>query len=394
LIPELRALSNDFRLNIQYISPDEKRKQVLDDPEMDLRDPSNTFRLKYSSAAAFAMLEKHVEQVTLFPVNAEFVIVDSTALNKDFRAKIIDLAQRNHYNIDLLLFDLPTREYYKYADGQDYVSDHIRRLQTEVFPCLDVNNYGQVLRIKDRERIAPVTEIINFDLYKRCHFPHDAVLVGDIHGCIESLLEIEKVSKKLPMIMLGDVIDKGENSLEVLCHLRDNPQKYPLLVMGNHERYVYQYLHGLLEENPKHDYFTSIRQYENSAEFRELIDWYYGEAVPFAKIRDSIYVTHAPCEDKYIGKIDCVSQRKQSYCQVSGDNVEKLREESNIWRPRHIFGHVAFRRPFEFRNKIGIDTGGVYGNKFSYFMSGKVWSVAAKRSYAEYKLLDVPTDEL
>ncbi len=309
LVPGLRALENGFRLNIQYVASDDLRKDVLGDPDMDLRDAKNTFRLKFASEAAFTLLEQRVEQLTSFPINAEFVIVDTTALNEDFRAKMIKIAQRNHYNIDLVLFDLSTREYYRYAGQADYVTNHIRRMRTEVFPHIGTNNYGQVLRIKDRENPPSIEEIADFDLYRKCHFSEEAVVVGDLHGCLEPLLEIEKAAKDLPLIVVGDVIDKGPDSLGILQHQKNNPEKYPLHLLGNHEGYVYRYLRGQATESPKHDYYTSIPQYENNAEFHELIGWYFETAIPFVKIRDSVYATHAPCENKYIGKVDSVSMR-------------------------------------------------------------------------------------
>ena len=61
LIPGLRNLENGFRLNIQYISSDDLRKEVLGDPDLDLRDKKNTFRLKYASEASFRLLEHRVE---------------------------------------------------------------------------------------------------------------------------------------------------------------------------------------------------------------------------------------------------------------------------------------------------------------------------------------------
>jgi hypothetical protein len=247
-----------------------------------------------------------------------------------------------------------------------------------------------VLRIKDRENYPPIEEIVGFDLYRRCHFSQDAVVVGDLHGCLDALLEIEKAAKNLPLIVVGDVIDKGPDSLGVLRHLKNNPEKYPIHLLGNHESYYYRYINGQASVSPAHDYHTSIPQYENVTEFRELAEWYFETAVPFVKIRDSIYVTHAPCSDKYIGKVDTAAARKQRYAPVSEETVELIRKEATTGHPRHIFGHAAFQRPFEYRNKIGIDTGGVYGNLFSYYKEGKVRSIAAKTTYSQNKLLDVP----
>jgi predicted kinase len=389
LIPGLRRLENGFRLNIQSIASDDLRRELLGDPVLDLRDPNNVFRLKFASEPAFQILENRVDNVTKFPVNAEFVIVDTTALNEDFRMSMINIARKNHYNIDLLLFDLSTRAYYQYAGSTDYVTKHIRRMRNEVFPNLGSRFYNQILRIRDRNNPPPVESIIDFDLYRRCHFRNDAAVVGDIHGCYNALLQIEKAAGSAPLILLGDVIDKGPDSLAVLRHLKKHPEKYPLHILGNHESYVYRFLNGLTEKSPAHGYHTSIPQYEGNSEYKELVDWYFETSVPFVKIRDSIYVTHAPCRNQYIGKMDSLSQRHQRFTLITDNLVDIVQKEANAICPKHLFGHIAFQKIFEFRNKIGIDTGGVYGNTFSYFWKNRLYSLTAAEKYAENNLIEI-----
>lgn len=390
LIPGLKELSREFPLNIQYLASDDLRKDVLGNPGLDLRDPKNMHRLKFASDAAFRRLEFMLDQASSFPINAEFIIVDTTALNTDFRRQMIEIARKNNYTIDLLLFDLTSRAYYKYANGADYVSKHVRRMRSEVLPNLGSNYYGQVLRIRDRENPPEIEEIIDYDLYRRCHLQEEAVVLGDIHGCLDKLLRIEKAAGKLPLIVLGDVIDKGPDSLEVLRHLKENEQKYPLRVLGNHEAYVYRYLNGWIEnESPAHDYYTTIPQYEGNSEFKDLIDWYFETSVPFVKIRESIYVTHAPCQNKYIGKLDQKSLRKQRYVPITDDLLRNIQGEAHPSFPRHIFGHVAFDRALQFRNKTGIDTGGVYGNVFSYFKGNQILGFDAEKTYSENRLFEV-----
>ena len=388
LIPQLRQLENGRRFNIQYIASDELRSQVLGDPNMDLQDQQNSFRLKYASHAAFRLLETLIDQVTSFPVNAEFVILDTTALNDDFRRQMINIAEKNHYHIDLMLFDLPMKEYYRYSESNEYVSQHIRRFHREVLPNLKSRYYNQVLRIKDRNDLPTVDEIEGLDLFERCHFSEDAIVVGDLHGCYEVLLKIEQTSGDMPLIPLGDVIDKGPQSLEILRHLKANPQKYPRLVLGNHEGYTYRFLNGLIDESPKHDYYTSLAQYGGNAEFKELIDWYFETAVPFVKIRDSVYVTHAPCDNKYIGKVDPAATRRQRYRPITDDLLDSITKDAEDGFPRHVFGHTAFEQPFRCKNKFGIDTGGVYGNLFTYYKSGRMPSIPASATYSENKLIE------
>ncbi|MDR1923995.1 MAG: metallophosphoesterase [Planctomycetaceae bacterium] len=389
LIPGLRRLENGFRLNIQSIASDDLRRELLGDPMLDLRDPNNSFRLKFTSEPAFRMLEQQLDLVTSFPINAEFVIVDTTALNEDFRMSMIKLARKNNYNIDLLLFDFSIGMYYQYAGSSNYVTKHIHRMRSEVLPNLGSRFYNQVLRIRDRNNPPLIESIVDFDLYRRCHFLDDAVVVGDLHGCYNALLQIERAAGSAPLIVLGDVIDKGPDSLAILRHLKEHPEKYPLHILGNHESYVYRFLNSLSEKSSAHNYHTSVPQYEGNTEYKELVDWYFETAVPFVKIRDSIYVTHAPCHDQYIGKLDTHSQRQQRFTLLDDNISDRLQKESNSNYPKHIFGHVAFQKPFEFRNKIGIDTGGVYGNTFSYFWKNRVYSIPAAEKYADNKLIEV-----
>jgi len=389
LIPQLRALQRERRLNIQHIASDDLRCRLLGDPDMDLRDTQNNFPLKYAGEAAFQLLETLVDQTTRFPINAEFVIVDSTALNEDFRKKMVALAEKNHYHIDMVLFDLPYKEYFRYSGSADHVGNHVKRFHREVLPNLKSRMYNQVLRIKDREMMPVLEEIEGLELFEQCHFAEDAVIAGDIHGCYDALLKIEQASGDMPVIPIGDVIDKGPQALEVLRHLKANPQKYPRLILGNHEVYTHRYLNGEIDESPAHDYYTSLHQYEGNAEFKELIDWYVETAVPFVKLRDSAYVTHAPCANKYIGKVDAKSCRRQRYRPITDDLVDLIVADAYDINPRHLFGHVAFEQPFRCQNKFGIDTGGVYGNLFTCYRNGKMFSIPAEAAYSENTLLEV-----
>lgn len=76
--------------------------------------------------------------------------------------------------------------------------------------------------------------------------PMKLVIVGDIHGDLKSLQTILKqinfenflTSNKNKIIFLGDYIDRGSDSIEVLYRICYLKQKYPdsvILMRGNHE---------------------------------------------------------------------------------------------------------------------------------------------------------------
>jgi len=75
----------------------------------------------------------------------------------------------------------------------------------------------------------------------------EAVIVGDLHGDLNSLITILKKSRfyrrvrtnpDFLMIFLGDYVDRGPKQLEVLIKLMELLEKYPeniILIRGNHE---------------------------------------------------------------------------------------------------------------------------------------------------------------
>ena len=79
-------------------------------------------------------------------------------------------------------------------------------------------------------------------------------VVGDVHGCLDALLALEErivedaakfTSGKL-IIMLGDYVDRGPQSAEVVAHLIEEPPAgfERICLLGNHEEELLDYLDG------------------------------------------------------------------------------------------------------------------------------------------------------
>jgi len=78
--------------------------------------------------------------------------------------------------------------------------------------------------------------------------------VGDVHGCLDELLALERVvvrdAEELPgrklIIMLGDYVDRGPASAQVLDHLiaPAPPGFERICLSGNHEMVMLDYLEG------------------------------------------------------------------------------------------------------------------------------------------------------
>lgn len=78
--------------------------------------------------------------------------------------------------------------------------------------------------------------------------------IGDVHGCLDKLLALEEAiiadSVKLPgrklIVMLGDYVDRGPVSAEVIDHLIAQPPAgfERICLAGNHEMLMLDYLEG------------------------------------------------------------------------------------------------------------------------------------------------------
>ena len=73
--------------------------------------------------------------------------------------------------------------------------------------------------------------------------------IGDIHGCLKEMdqlvAKIEGENPSAPVIFLGDYIDRGTQSAQVLTRLRELQSKDAdrfICIMGNHERMMLEFI--------------------------------------------------------------------------------------------------------------------------------------------------------
>lgn len=81
------------------------------------------------------------------------------------------------------------------------------------------------------------------------------VIIGDIHGCFEELVELLNrcsVDENTNVILVGDLVNKGPYSAEVVAFARRN--KF-LSVRGNHDEAALKDLHA---RGNKYDYVKNL----------------------------------------------------------------------------------------------------------------------------------------
>lgn len=79
-------------------------------------------------------------------------------------------------------------------------------------------------------------------------------IIGDVHGNFDTLKTlIAKLPLNSEIIFVGDLVDRGLNSKEVLEFIRINNYKS---VLGNHERMMIDYGTSVIKNYPKHHYMN------------------------------------------------------------------------------------------------------------------------------------------
>ena len=191
------------------------------------------------------------------------------------------------------------------------------------------------------------------------------LIIGDVHGCIRELnLLLEKIAFRAGedrLIFVGDLINKGPNSLDVLERVRGLKAE---VILGNHEL-------GLLMEIEKPRFP------------REYIDWIrtwplYIEEEDFLLIHGGLVPGehHSKTDPKTLVRLR----------RVDGKPWFDFYHEKKLV----IFGHWAAHGLVWKDNVIGLDTGCVYGGKLSCLVmpSRQLIQVDALKQYAP--IIDKP----
>ncbi|MGB5793560.1 metallophosphoesterase [Poseidonibacter sp.] len=71
-------------------------------------------------------------------------------------------------------------------------------------------------------------------------------IIGDVHGEYETLIKlINKIPKNSKIIFVGDLVDRGLKSKDVIKFIRDNKYK---CVLGNHEEFMISFAKSLKKD--------------------------------------------------------------------------------------------------------------------------------------------------
>ena len=182
------------------------------------------------------------------------------------------------------------------------------------------------------------------------------IAIGDIHGEIEklnSLLKKLEPKKEDTLIFLGDYIDKGKHSKEVIEKLlKLQKQTNCIFLKGNHEDMLLKAYNTRNEKDVTLWLLNGgLETYENYGDFEKIFFMH----KDFFENLKPYYLT-----EKYLFVHAGINNEKTLQMQDENDLFYVRFEFINKSHPfsqKIIFGHTPFDEPHLQNDKIGIDTG-------------------------------------
>lgn len=209
------------------------------------------------------------------------------------------------------------------------------------------------------------------------------IVVGDIHGCYDELMElVEKVDlgKDDRVVSVGDLITKGPKSREVL-ELFMTDARFTT-VIGNHDLALRRKWNGEEIE-------LKAAQKETHKELRAEKDAYasFFNRLPFTIDLDTHLVVHAGLRPN----VELHSQTTDDMVLIRTLGPDRESDEGTPWYHVYygekivLFGHWPAPEPRRGKQAIGLDTGCVYGYNLTAYIieTDEFVTVKAKKAYDE-----------
>lgn len=245
------------------------------------------------------------------------------------------------------------------------------------------------------------------------------LVVGDVHGCLTELDELLAVTSFRPgqdtLVLLGDLVDRGPDSLGVLSRAQELQAH---CVLGNHEDIYLRYRAHEIEEYQNPEYQNPVNlTYPKSELYRKFRaqDWVFMESLPASislSVGKHIYTFLHAGVDPHLASFD--EQTSNTLTRIRYVDIESKKivgwraylqnpDRMKLWADLYdgrfgsiIYGHTSFDTPTYHRCSegnwftLGLDTGVCFGGSLSgaiFTPQGihSIVSVPAKQAYAQLK---------
>ncbi|MCD6450220.1 MAG: serine/threonine protein phosphatase [Thermotogaceae bacterium] len=201
--------------------------------------------------------------------------------------------------------------------------------------------------------------------------------IGDIHGMYEPLIALFNLlplSKGDKIIFLGDYIDRGPQSRKVIEFLKVLKNNHKVLLLkGNHEDMLIKCIENgecfIWKMNGCAATVSSFGGIEN---IRKELNFF--KSLKISHEEGKFFFVHG-------GVKPGVPLENQQESDMIWIRDEFIYSENPLPGKIVVFGHTPFEEVLIMKDKIGIDTGCVYGGKLSAIRLDdmKVFSIECRR---------------
>jgi len=195
------------------------------------------------------------------------------------------------------------------------------------------------------------------------------IAIGDVHGCLLSLIKLIEIIQPEPddqLLFLGDIIDRGDRSKEVVDYLIELDSLHSChFIMGNHELMFLDYL----ETRDTRDWFANggeatLKSYNNpqGGDFPQEHVTFLRECRYFIET-ENYFFTHGGLDPELSIKNNLLYYQPADFCfQRMHMRPDFLKNNVYNWEKTLVCAHTPVNDPVMKEKLIAVDTGCVYKN--------------------------------
>lgn len=196
--------------------------------------------------------------------------------------------------------------------------------------------------------------------------------IGDIHGCFDKLqrliLEIKADPVNDTLVFIGDYIDRADGGRDVVDYILKLKKTFQnvICLRGNHESMLLRFLDGVEDDiYLANGGFATLKAYGISRSDAPKVRKkkippdhlkFFKSLLPYYETDQFIFV-HA-------GLIPGRELNEQSLYDMQWIRQTFIDSDDDFGK-QVVFGHTHFSEPLVEDNKIGVDTGAVYGGSLT-----------------------------
>ena len=344
-------------------------------------------------------------------------VIDATNVERDARARFVELARAEHAPLTAIALDLPEAACQAQNAGRRdprparAVRHHCRQLARS-FKSLSREGFRRRYRLHTPEEAAEAEverEPLACDR-QTLHGPFD--IVGDVHGCLPELLALldrlgyrvetgeEDGARKFrieapegrTLVFVGDVVDRGPDSAGALALVMDAVDAGCALALpGNHDVKLARALAGRDVER-KHGLAETMAQIGREPQIGNQASEFIPR-LPSHYVLDGgrLVVAHAGLKEAFHNRVSADVRSFALYGDTTGETDAEGLPVRLDWARDYrgaasvVYGHTPVAAAEWVNATICIDTGCVFGGELTAlrYPEGELVSVRAERAYAE-----------